>query len=447
MALAQSADGTLWAGTLEPGIGGGLLRLQNGGWKNVMLPGFDGSKIKVRSLFRDSHNALWIGTLDDGLYRIAGDRVDHFDSKEGLSADTVNQVFEDREGSVWVVTPRGLDQFHNIPVVSFGKDQGLVGGSVPAVATTAQSNEVWAGTHDGLYIFHADGSGDIRHVAIPSLGPITDLYRDPSGTMWVSGDRSLDRVVNGKFIPVTYQHSPVIGRTVDFAQDGAGDLWIITVSSEYDSALNHIKGDQIVERILWPSQFESDTFSSISANPRGGLWVNSVHHALLWLHNGAFKMLRSDDAGFGLIPDRDGAWAYPAEDALRLQGNEIRRLTLGLGQSSNDTLNMLDDGRGSLWLYMNLGLVQLSKTDLAQWWKHPEHPVPYKLFGMEDGVLSGISVSRAAVSTDGKVWFSNSGNSNGSILAISNAISSRLPYMLSNFLLMEESFLCRNPPS
>ena len=288
VALARSSDGTLWAGTPELGAGAGLLRLQHGAWQNVKLSGLDGSLIRVRCLFRDSHNSLWIGTLEDGVYRIAGNRVDHFDSKSGLTADIVSQVFEDREGSMWVVTPRGLDQFHNLSVVSFGKDQGLPAG--PAVATTSKTNEVWAGTLDGLYIFNADGSGSTHHVTIPAVGEVMDLYRDASGTMWVAGQRSLVRVVNGNCIPITYQHSSSIGTVVELSEDPNGDLWVITLSSEYGSALNHIKGNEIVERIVWPNALGNDTFSSISANPQGGLWVNTTHLALYWFINGSFRL-------------------------------------------------------------------------------------------------------------------------------------------------------------
>jgi signal transduction histidine kinase/ligand-binding sensor domain-containing protein len=407
VALERSSDGTLLAGTAQSGPGAGLLQLRNGTWQNVRLAGFDGASIRVRCLYRDSHDSLWIGTLDQGLYRIVGNRVDHFDSKSGLTADTVSQIFEDREGSLWVVTPKGLDQFHNLAVVSFGKNQGIPGGS--AVATTIGSNEVWAGALDGLYTFHADGSDSLRHITIRSVGQVTDLYRDASGTMWVSGERTLVRAVGERFVPITYQHSPLIGKVVELSEDPNGDLWVITMSSEYGSALNHIKGNEIVERIVWPKTLGDDTFSSISANPKGGLWVNTARTALYWFHNGSFQLLRpGGSGGYGLVPDRTGAWAYPANDLLRLQNNEIRELNLHIGSRANQVLNMIDDGHGSLWLYMSLGLVRLSTSDVNRWFADPGYTVPYELFDMADGVAPGVSFSRAGVSSDGTVWFSNS---------------------------------------
>lgn len=69
------------------------------------------------------------------------------------------------------------------------------------------------------------------------------------------------------------------------------------------------------------------------------------------------------------------------------------------GVSATDTvLNMIDDRHGSLWLYMSSGLVQLRTADIQRWWENKMSQVPWRLFNSSDGVSSGISTSRPAVS-------------------------------------------------
>ena len=275
------------------------------------------------------------------------------------------------------------------------------------MAATASGNEVWAGSLDGLYILDASGSRPVRHITIPEIGAIADLYRDVTGTMWVAGNKRLAFYKNDRFHLVPYKGNAEIGTVVEFSEDTSGDLWAVTISSEYGSALNRIQNGAIVERYYWPKSLNRDPMSSISAHPGSGLWLVTVRGELYWFHDGAFERILSEGAGFGLSPDSKGSWAYPATTLIRLQEGKIRTLKLQ-GVSATDTvLNMIDDGHGSLWLYMSSGLIQLETSDIQKWWDGKITQVPWRRFDPSDGVSSGISTSRPAVSEDGQVWFSN----------------------------------------
>jgi len=407
VAIARGKDGTILAGIEDGGENAGLAYVRQNKLKDYIVPGLDGRKIKVRSLFTDVTGGLWIGTSGDGLYRITGSRVDHISSRDGLTGDVVNQIFEDHEGSIWIVTPQGLDQFYDLSVLSYGGREGLAGASIRAVAATASGNEVWAGSLDGLYILDPNGSRPVRHVAIPEIGSIENLYRDVVGTMWIAGKRRLAFYKDDRFHLVRYKGEADVGTAVELSEDPSGDLWVITLVPEYGSALNHIRNGVIVERYYWPKSLGQDTMSSISAHPGAGLWLITVRGLLYWFHNGTFERLLSEGAGFGLSPDREGSWAYPANDLIRLRDGRRRSLKLGVGSATNSVVNMIDDGHGSLWLYMSSGLVQVRTSDVQRWWEDKSSQVPWRLFDSSDGVFSGISSSRPAVSEDGQVWFSN----------------------------------------
>ena len=178
VAITKGKDGTILAGIEDGGGKEGLVYLRQNKVQDYIVPGLDGRRVRVRSLFTDPAGGLWIGTSGDGLYRITGSRVDHFSSRDGLTGDVVNQIFEDHEGSMWIVTPQGLDQFYCPPVLTYGEHEGLIGGSIKAVAATTSGDEVWAGALDGLYILDASGSRPVRRITIPEIGSIGDLYRD-----------------------------------------------------------------------------------------------------------------------------------------------------------------------------------------------------------------------------------------------------------------------------
>src|SRR5208282_5623847 len=121
LALAGRPDGSVWVGLVYAGKGGGLQQLAQGTWRSFITSEFDSSTLQVTRLLVDRQGSLWIGTLNQGIYRIQGDQVDHFRSSDGLSGDAVSDLFQDHEGNIWIVTSRGIDNFHDLRVASFNR--------------------------------------------------------------------------------------------------------------------------------------------------------------------------------------------------------------------------------------------------------------------------------------------------------------------------------------
>src|SRR6202521_1034437 len=146
LALASRPDGSVWVGSVHAGKGGGLQQVAQGAWKPFVTPEFDGSTLKVTVLLLDRDRSLWVGTLNEGIYRIQGNKVDHFRSSDGLSGDAVAGLFQDREGNIWVTTSRGIDKFNDLRVASFSTQQGLSADQVNSVLAS-RDGTVWIGNY------------------------------------------------------------------------------------------------------------------------------------------------------------------------------------------------------------------------------------------------------------------------------------------------------------
>jgi ligand-binding sensor domain-containing protein len=131
--LAANPDGSVWVGIALAGRGRGLEQLAQGAWKSFVTSELDGSTLEVQTLFRDRENALWIGTINQGIYRILGRKVEHFYSSDGLSGDVVLRFYEDREGNLWAATSKGIDCFRDLPVATFSTREGLATPEVDSV--------------------------------------------------------------------------------------------------------------------------------------------------------------------------------------------------------------------------------------------------------------------------------------------------------------------------
>jgi hypothetical protein len=116
---------------LGPGLG--LQQFVQGAWKPFIASDLNGSALQVSALLLDRENALWVGTTDQGIYRVYDGGVDRFRSPDGLSSNSVNSFYEDREGNLWVAGSGGIDCFRDTRVVSFSTREGLSANQVGAV--------------------------------------------------------------------------------------------------------------------------------------------------------------------------------------------------------------------------------------------------------------------------------------------------------------------------
>jgi ligand-binding sensor domain-containing protein len=97
----------------------GIRKFIDGKVEPYSIPGA-GRQFKPSRMLRDRNGGLWIGMLDRGLLHVHQGRTDVFGRPDGLSGDTVESLFEDHEGNIWVATRDGFDRFRDfaVPTVS-----------------------------------------------------------------------------------------------------------------------------------------------------------------------------------------------------------------------------------------------------------------------------------------------------------------------------------------
>src|SRR5262245_10763167 len=102
--LSEADDGGLLVS-----FTGAIRRLRDGRTETVFpLP----ASVESREILRrDRDGGLWIGTLEAGLLHLHEGVSDAFMQSDALSGNYVRRLFEDREGSIWVVTSEGVDRF------------------------------------------------------------------------------------------------------------------------------------------------------------------------------------------------------------------------------------------------------------------------------------------------------------------------------------------------
>jgi signal transduction histidine kinase/ligand-binding sensor domain-containing protein len=388
----------------------GIRRLADGKADAYQLPRPVGKYTPVRML-RDRDGSLWIGTSGQGLLHVHQGRADLSTQSDGLSGDVIENLFEDREGNIWVATLDGLDRFRDFAIPTISAKQGL---SIAAIGSVlaARDGGVWLGTRDGLNLWN-NGQTTIyrKRNGLPD-DVVESLYQDARGRIWVSTNGGVAHLENGRPVPL----SGVPGRFVlTIAGDGAGNLWF----SHQSQGLFRLLEGNAVEQIPWARLGLGRKDWALSVLPdslRGGLWLGFRLGGVAYLKDGQVRESYASRDGLGegrvegLQLDQDGAlWAAAEGGLSRIKNGRVTTLTSKNGLPCDAVHWVVEDDDQSFWLYMTCGLVRIARPELESWATDPKRTIRLAVFDSSDGVRSRAISSGynpgVSKSADGKLWF------------------------------------------
>ena len=404
--LVRNSDGSLWVGMPAAGRGLGLERFSNGTFKPFSTPNFDGTKIAVERLLLDRDGNLWVATLNNGLYRIHADVVDHFGTEDGLSGSSVKNLYEDQEGIIWAATSNGLDSFWEPRVTTYSETEGLGAGGALSV-TVSQDGTVWLASNGSLASIH---NGTVVSIGQKDGLPgntVTSLLEDREGHLWVGVDDGLYIYENRRFRPIPSPNRSPIGMIVGITEDIDGNIWAECASKP--RKLVRIRDFKVQEEFL-DSQVPAG--HSLTADPRGGIWLGTLDGRLVSLRKGKvdiFRMNLKEDPVVRQIEvqqDRSVMAAAIDDGLISLRAGAVQRLNKQNGLPCDGVFGFNRDDRNNWWLSTPCGYVEVADSEMQKWRADPKSVLQFRLFDALDGVRAGrTDFNPAAKSPDGRLWF------------------------------------------
>jgi signal transduction histidine kinase/ligand-binding sensor domain-containing protein len=407
--IATGPDGSVWAVINRSSKVLQLEEFDHGTWVSRTFPEIHVVNSNVTTLFVDRSNTLWVGTADHGIFRIRGKDVDHFGSADGLSADAVGRVYQDAEGTLWVVTSGGIDNFHDLKVATYSMREGLSAAGASSVLASP-SGTVWIGNFRALDLLRDGRLSAIRAPHdLPGLN-VTTVFEDHAGRLWLGVDNGLWVYDRGTFSPVRHADGSPLGIIFTITEDVQHDVWVRAGQQHLD----HIHDVKLQEELA-SSQISTSSSYILASNPRGGIVLGLVNGDLVEYDNGKTQTFPSNEEGNrrqirDLLVESDGSvWGTTLDELARWKDGVRKNLTTRNGLPCDGIFDLVKDDRDSLWLYSQCGLITIEKSELDRWWDHPDSQVKFKLLDAFDGVRPGLTPLKpqATRSPDGRLWFVN----------------------------------------
>ena len=312
---------------------------------------------------------------------------------DGLAANSVSSVVEDRTENLWFGTAGGVSRYDGATWRTFTTADGLAGNYVHSILEDRAGN-YWFGTDAGG-VSRYDGSAWRTFTTADGLAAnyVQSIVEDHAGNLWFGSNSGVSRYDGATWRTFTTADGLADNYVRSIVEDRAGNLWFGTSGgvNRYDGA-------------TWRTFTTADGLAgndvvSILEDRSGNLWFGtpagvSRYDGTTWKTFSTANGLASDQVD-ALLEDRNGnIWAGgPA--ASRYDGSSWRTFPEASGV---DGAPRLQDRSGNLW-YSHIGIGAV-RYDGSSW----------RVFGQTDGLVGGIQ-GRIIEDRGGTIWadFSFSG--------------------------------------
>lgn len=319
-------------------------------------------------------------TLTQYAHRIWG-------QEEGLFQPTVYSVLQTRDGFLWLGTQDGLIRFDGVNFREYQfRGETVLQGSLIRTLLQDRAGNLWIGSlGTGLARIAPDGDFARLGAAQGLRGTlVTHLSEAKDGSVWVSTESGLARIVNGKAQMYTHADGLPSDQVRASCEASNGTRWV----AGRDFPLGTWNGSRFV-RVL------NDQVNSLECSSDGSVWAGT--------DSGAVRIAQGQTRRFSVrdgLPDNavsaltqgpGGAiWVGTNDGITRYNGGEFSAYRIRDGLSHSLVLCLAFDREGSLWAGTKNGLDQLSDSAVTP-------------FTANEG-LSSNETSAVVADPNGQLW-------------------------------------------
>ena len=251
-------------------------------FKNITIE--DGlSQSTVETIYQDSKGYIWIGT-NDGLDRYNGYEFKHYKhdkyDKNSIANNYIVDIIEDKNGYIWVSTIGGLSRINpdkdEIKNYYSKEDSGNLSNSNLWQILCTKDNRLIASTIDGLNVYDKNKDKFTRILykegELPSQY-IYSLEEDLYGHIWVGTDNGLVELDKDLNIVKSYQDAIEDSDVYNVYDDSKGNIWVCTLDNGLfkinldDKSVENYKNNNSKRSI------PSNNVRDIISDSEGKLWI------------------------------------------------------------------------------------------------------------------------------------------------------------------------------
>ncbi|MBN8702623.1 MAG: SpoIIE family protein phosphatase [Bacteroidetes bacterium] len=386
-AICEDSNGNLWLGTIEKGVifydgktfknytikeglpSNFILSITEDYTKKIWIgtekgiATFSNEKIninsklkflstsKIRCLYQDNENTMWIGTSGAGLIACKGDSTKTYSVNDGIPSNIIFTISKDKNSGLWLGTPLGASFLKDNKFTNYTTNEGLPENEIRSICSDLSGN-VWLSTiGTGVACFYGTSFTNFNQAHGLSESIITAIESDSNKHIWLgtygggliqSTDTAF--IVYGKNQGVPHSVVHAVKRTKDHK------IWIGTengLSCFYNNKFtNYTTTQGLPYKII--TSIEEDKF--------GNLWLGFQEGGLSYFDHSKFENYSTKEGLLSnkiknlYVDTKNRIWISYSENLSCFDKNKFINYTSKQGLSNNKCRDIVEDKFGNVWI-------------------------------------------------------------------------------------------------
>jgi len=342
----EDTRGTLWFTSHSNGI----IQFKDNVFKT--FPETPNAKLQsVHCLLIADKNTIWVGTTNEGLYRIANNTVQAVGNSL-MQGFTILDIVKDNKNNIWVATEgNGLITYNGTSLKQFTTSDGLQSNFINALAVTSDDN-ILVGTSSGLNII-----SDNRITSLASLADIqiNCIAIDSKQRAWIGTDTGLTRILlvkdGNKVESVGDENNFPYSQITNISIGEGSNYWLSTFRNGLIQII-----DRGITNYRSGENLPINTIARIGCGPQQSILIASENGELIKMIDGVFSPLSTTKKLRGIVindiftDSKNNIWIGTQHGILKISPDKKEKwLTTADGLPSNDIYKITEDTSGSIW--------------------------------------------------------------------------------------------------
>ncbi|MGN0394223.1 MAG: two-component regulator propeller domain-containing protein [Coprococcus sp.] len=397
--ICQSESGYIWIGTDS-----GLYRYDGSEFVLISLDrNTVGSVYSINCIYNTSNGELYVGTENYGLFMYDKGTFNRVKETYDMGISTVNDIYEDEEGALWLGTSQGIYMLASDGVTAIS-DEHINNANIGNIS--GYQNNIYAVANNDTLVTISDGENvHTKSKSKYGIDDINSLYVDEDGIRYYGsvGHTILKIQEDKKYELISTGNISGINNIVN-----NGDrIWILA-----DDGVAYLNSDKTEIVPVTRLKF-NESMSDMMVDYEGNYWFTSYRKGLLMLERSKFSNVSMkygiEDSIVNCVMEYNNQLYIGTDDGLNIVGSdgklvikdELVRLLDGIS-----IRDMYVDSNNNLWIctYRIYGVIKVNKSGAYKFYNRSESYLVSNTVNciteMSDGSMAigtenGISILKA----------------------------------------------------
>lgn len=294
------------------------------------------------------NDAALIGTRTGGLNILRPAILQCISSKDGLTDEYVNSIYEDSPNNFLIGTNNGLYSFSvNNSLYKVKKLPMLVSDHIYFILRDKKSKLLIGTRTSGLHIFSSNEHKIFNAENKLRVNFVRSVYIDDENNYWVGTNGAGICIISDEQTTYIDTKSGLSNDFVAFIHKAVnGDLLVGTSGG----GLNVIRNKKVIKVFNTANGLSSNIISSIYEESNGTIWLTAPEGGIIRIRKSRVDNLKVEDGLhsniiFNVIPDSSGNFWFPTQNGIfTLSKNNIELFLAGKNSFLNSLVFGISDG-------------------------------------------------------------------------------------------------------